>query len=73
MFYYECPWCGNRWYQEEEEPRQCVVCKHYCWEGTHEEHMKFPDLEAWNKFLEEEKESLVIPNDGSMGVITKIN
>lgn len=52
-FYYECPWCGNRWEQEEKEPRRCEVCKHYIWEGTHEEHMKFPDLEAWKEFQEQ--------------------
>ena len=44
IFYYECPWCGNRWYQEELEPRKCEVCNHFIWEGTEEEHLKFPDL-----------------------------
>ena len=51
--YIICPWCGNHWEQEEEEPRRCEVCKHYCWEGTHEEHMKFADLEAWKEFYEQ--------------------
>lgn len=46
-FYIICPWRGNRWEQEEEEPRRCEVCQRYMWEGTHEEHMKFPDLEIW--------------------------
>lgn len=55
-FYYECPWCGNRWYQEELEPRKCEVCNHFIWEGTEEEHLKFPDLEAWRMFTEAQKE-----------------
>ena len=49
-FYYECPWCGNRWYQEAEEPKRCEVCKHYLWEGTHEMHMQFEDITAWEKY-----------------------
>ena len=51
--YILCPWCGNRWEQEEEEPKKCEVCKHYCWEGTHETHMMFPDLEVWKDFKEQ--------------------
>ncbi len=50
QFFIVCPWCGNRWYQEEKEPRRCKVCKHYCWEGTPEMHMKFEDLTAWDKY-----------------------
>ena len=49
-FYYECPWCGNRWYQEAEEPKRCEVCKHYLWEGTHEMHMQFEDITAWEEY-----------------------
>ena len=50
---FNCPWCGNTWEQEEREPHKCKVCRHYPWEGTHEEHMKFPDLEAWKEFQEQ--------------------
>ena len=53
--FFNCPWCGNTWEQEEEEPHKCEVCKHYLWEGTPDEYMKFPDLEVWNKFLEEQR------------------
>ena len=51
-FYIQCPWCGNTWEQEEEEPRRCEVCQHYSWEGTDEVHMMFPDLEIWRKYEE---------------------
>ena len=58
LLYVECFWCGNRWYQEQEEPKICEVCQHYPWEGTQEEHIKFADLEAWAKFIEEEKKKV---------------
>ena len=53
LIYVECLWCGNRWYQEDGNINRCEVCQHYPWEGTHEEHMTFPDLEAWANFTEE--------------------
>ena len=56
LIYVECLWCGNRWYQEDGEINRCEVCQHYPWEGTHEMHMQFPDLEAWRIFTEKQKE-----------------
>ena len=53
--YVECQWCGNRWYQDEITEHKCEVCGHMPYEGTHEEHMKFPDLEAWAEFTERQK------------------
>jgi len=46
----KCPWCGNCWHQEEQEPKRCKVCKHYCWEGTHEAHIQFEDITAWKEY-----------------------
>lgn len=56
--YVECQWCGNRWYQDEDEPQRCSVCQHLPYEGTHEEHMNFSDLEAWGVYLKKQKELL---------------
>ena len=57
---FNCPWCGNTWVQEEKEPHRCKVCRHYLWEGTHEMHMLFEDITAWEKYSssqEKEQES----------------
>ena len=58
---FNCPWCGNTWEQEEKEPHKCKVCRHYLWEGTHEMHMQFEDITAWEKYdssQEKEQEPL---------------
>ena len=47
---FNCPWCGNTWKQEEREPHKCEVCRHYPWEGTHEMHMQFEDITAWEEY-----------------------
>ena len=56
--FFSCPWCGNTWEQEEREPHKCKVCRHYLWEGTHEIHMQFEDITAWEKYnsLQEKEE-----------------
>lgn len=50
---FNCPWCGNTWEQEEQEPHRCKVCNHYPWEGTQEMHMQFQDITAWEEYQEQ--------------------